>query len=45
MEKLKKEIEKQLEILNELIKQNKEEEIKKQRKLVDELLNKYLRDL
>ena len=45
MEKLKKEIEKQLEILNELIKQNNEEEIKKQRKLVDELLNQYLRDL
>ena len=45
MEKLKKEIKKQLEILNELINQNKEEEVKKQRKLVDELLNKYLRDL
>ena len=45
MEKLKKETEKQLEILNELIKQNNEEEIKKQRKLVDELLNQYLRDL
>lgn len=45
MEKLKKEIEKQLKILNELIQQNKEKEVEKQRKLLDKLLNQYLKDI
>ena len=41
MEKLKKEINNQIEILKELIKQEKDEEVKKQRKVVDKLLNQY----
>ena len=45
MEELKKEINNQREILNELIKQEKDEEVKKQRKVVDKLLNQYLKDL
>ena len=43
MEELKKEINNQIEILKELIKQD--EEVKKQRKVVDKLLNQYLKDL
>lgn len=42
---LKKEIEKELEILKELIFQDKEEEVKKQKSILDKLLNKYLKDL
>ncbi len=42
---LKKEIEKELEILKELILQDKEEEVKKQKSILDKLLNKYLKDL
>ena len=42
---LKKEIEKELEILKELILQDKEEEIKKKKSILDKLLNKYLKDL
>ena len=38
MEELKKEINNQIEILKELIKQEKDEEVKKQRKVVDKLL-------
>ncbi len=45
MEELKKEINNQIEILKELIKQEKDEEVKKQRKVVDKLLNQYLKDL
>jgi len=45
MEELKKEIQKQLEILNELIQQNEEKEVEKQRKILDKLLNQYLKDL
>ena len=45
MEELKKEINNQIEILKELIKQEKDEEVKKQRKVVDNLLNQYLKDL
>lgn len=45
MEELKKEINNQIEILKELIKQEKDEEVKKQRKIVDKLLNQYLKDL
>jgi hypothetical protein len=45
MEELKKEINNQIEILKELIKQEKDEEVKKQRKVVDKLLNHYLKDL
>lgn len=45
MEELKKEISNQIEILKELIKQEKDEEVKKQRKVVDKLLNQYLKDL
>ena len=45
MEELKKEINNQIEILKELIKQGKDEEVKKQRKVVDKLLNQYLKDL
>ena len=45
MEELKKEINNQIEILKELIKQEKYEEVKKQRKVVDKLLNQYLKDL
>ena len=41
---LKKEIEKELEILKELILQDKEE-VKKQKSILDKLLNKYLKDL
>ena len=41
MEELKKEINNQIEIL----KQEKDEEVKKQRKVVDKLLNQYLKDL
>ena len=41
MEELKKEINN----LKELIKQEKDEEVKKQRKVVDKLLNQYLKDL
>ena len=42
---LKKEIEKELEIVKELILQDKEEEVKKQKSILDKLLNKYLKDL
>ena len=42
---LKKEIEKELEILMTLIKEGKDEEVKKQRKILDKLLNKYLENL
>lgn len=42
---LKKEIEKELEILKELILQDKGEEVKKQKSILDKLLNKYLKDL
>ena len=42
---LKKEIERELEILMLLIKEGKDEEVKKQRKIVDKLLNKYLEDI
>ena len=42
---LKKEIEKELEILKELILQDKEEEVKKQKSILDKLLSKYLKDL
>ena len=42
---LKKEIEKELEILMLLIKEGKEEEVRKQRKILDKLLNKYLKDI
>ena len=45
MEEVKKEINNQIEILKELIKQEKDEEVKKQRKVVDKLLNQYLKDL
>ena len=45
MEELKKEINNQIEIIKELIKQEKDEEVKKQRKVVDKLLNQYLKDL
>jgi len=45
MEELKKEINNQIEILKELIKQEKDEEVKKQRKVVDKLLNQYLKNL
>ena len=45
MEELKKEINNQIEILKELINQEKDEEVKKQRKVVDKLLNQYLKDL
>ena len=45
MEELKKEINNQIEILKELIKHEKDEEVKKQRKVVDKLLNQYLKDL
>ena len=43
--KLKNEIEKELEILKELIKQDKEKEVKKQKSILDKLLIKYLKDL
>ncbi len=42
---LKKEIEKELEILMLLIKEGKDEEVRKQRKILDKLLNKYLKDI
>ena len=42
---LKKEIEKELEILMLLIKEGKDEELRKQRKILDKLLNKYLKDI
>ncbi len=42
---LKKEIERELEILMTLIKEEKDEEVRKQRKIVDKLLNKYLENL
>ena len=42
---LKKEIERELEILMLLIKEGKDEEVKKQRKILDKLLNKYLEDI
>ena len=46
MEELKKEIGKQLEILKEMINMGKsEKEINKQRKIVDELLKEYIKDL
>lgn len=45
MENLKKEISKELEILKELIKQGRDEEVKKQRKILDKLLNQYLKNL
>lgn len=45
MENLKKEINKELEILKELIKQEKDVEVKKQRKILDKLLNQYLKNL
>ena len=38
---LKKEIEKELEILMLLIKEGKDEEVRKQRKILDKLLNYY----
>lgn len=45
MESLKKEISKELEILKELIKRERDEEVKKQRKILDKLLNQYLKNL
>ena len=46
MEELKKEIENQIEILKEMIHQNKEKsEIEKQRKILDKLLIDYTKDL
>ena len=42
---LRKEIEKELEILMVLIKEGKDEEVRKQRKILDKLLNKYLENL
>ncbi len=45
MENLKKEINKELEILKELIKQEKDVEVKKQRKILDKLLSQYLKNL
>jgi len=42
---LKKEIEKELEILMLLIKEGKDEEVRKQRKVLDKLLNKYLKNI
>lgn len=42
---LKKEIERELEILMVLIKEEKDEEVRKQRKILDKLLNKYLENL
>lgn len=42
---LKKEIEKELEILMILIKEEKEREVKIQRKILDKLLNEYLKNL
>ena len=42
---LKKEIEKVLEILMILIKEEKEREVKIQRKILDKLLNEYLKNL
>lgn len=42
---LKKKIERELEILMELIKEGKDEEVRKQRKILDKLLNKYLETL
>ena len=42
---LKKEIERELVILMELIKEGKDEEVRKQRKILDKLLNKYLETL
>ena len=42
---IKKEIEKELEILMLLIKEGKDKEVRKQRKIVDKLLNKYLENL
>ena len=45
MENLKKEINKELENLKELIKQEKDVEVKKQRKILDKLLSQYLKNL
>lgn len=45
MENLKKEINKEIEILKELIRQGKDKEVRKQRKIVDRLLNQYLKDI
>lgn len=46
MEELKKQIENQIEILKEMIHQNKEKtEIEKQRKILDKLLIDYTKDL
>lgn len=45
MENLKKEISKELEILKELIKKERDDEVKKQRKILDKLLNQYLKNL
>lgn len=42
---LKKEIERELEILMSLIKEGKDEEVRKQRKILDKLLNEYLENL
>ena len=42
---IEKEIEKELEILMLLIKEGKDKEVRKQRKIVDKLLNKYLKNL
>lgn len=42
---LKKEIERELEILMALIKEGKDEEVRKQRKILDKLLNEYLKNL
>ncbi len=46
MEELKKQIEKQIEILKEMIHENKDKsEIEKQRKVLDKLLIEYTKDL
>lgn len=42
---VEKEIERELEILMVLIKEGKDEEVRKQRKILDKLLNKYLENL
>ena len=46
MEELKKQIERQIEILKEMIHQNKDKsEIDKQKKILDDLLKEYTKDL
>ncbi len=42
---LRKEIEKELEILKILIKEGKDEEVRKQRKILDKMLNEYLKNI